>query len=760
MLRRIALLGKAAPRRIVAVAALVLVGAALYGVPVSGSLPAGGFFDPTSESAEASALLAEKFQRSDTQLVLELSSEDGAAGDTARRAGTWIADFLFDSPDVSDVTSAWTAPAPAAEGLISEDGRSGLIVAGVIGGEELAPGRADMLAQEVQAHVSETYDGVTLRAGGTGIMKAEATELTERDLLRTEMIALPLSFLVTVWVFGGLLAAALPMAVGLLAIAGSMSVLRLISLVTDVSIFALNVTVALGLALAIDYTLLIISRYRDELADGTDPDRALIRTMQTAGRTVLFSAVTVALSMSVMVIFPMYFLKSFAYAGVATVALAATAAILVTPAAIVLLGPRINALDVRRLARRVFRRPDPRPRAVNEFFWYRASKFISRRAVPVALAAVAFLVLLGIPFLSVRWGFPDDRVLPTSSPTHQLGDQLRNSYTNNLEAAVSVVIPNVASMAPAELERYGADLSRVADVTAVSTPKGVFVDGLNRGPPVAPTGVVDGSALLTVDSHAPLFTDASQLQLDRLHAVARPDGLPVQMTGIAMVNSDSVKAITSRMPLALALIAAITLALLFVLTGSVLLPVKALVLNLLSLTATFGALVWVFQEGHLGALGTTPSGTLVANVPVLVFCIAFGLAMDYEVFLMTRIQEYWSASAQTRAANDESVALGLARTARVITAAALVMLISFAALSAAQVSFIRMIGVGLALAILVDVSLVRLVLVPAFMNIAGRWNWWAPGPLVRLHNHIGLNEQAPEASFPDREHRPSNARSA
>ena len=263
----------------------------------------------------------------------------------------------------------------------------------------------------------------------------------------------------------------------------------------------------------------------------------------------------------------------------------------------------------------------------------------------------------------------------------------------------------------------------------------------------------DGSAFLTIISNASLFTDASESQLDQLRTVSTPADKPVELTGVAQINRDSSTGITERLPLVLAVIAAITFVLLFLLTGSVVLPLKALVLNVLSLTAAFGALVWIFQEGHLGAFGTTPTGTLVANMPVLLFCIAFGLSMDYEVFLVSRIREYWlSLPGKTRADNDEAVALGLARTGRVVTAAALVMSISFAALIAAQVSFMRMFGVGLTLAIIVDATLVRMLLVPAFMHVLGRWNWWAPKPLARLHERIGISE-APDDLIPPAEKR-------
>jgi uncharacterized membrane protein YdfJ with MMPL/SSD domain len=750
MLQRIARLAIAAPRRVIAVAFLVLVGAAIFGIPVAKSLSAGGFQDPTSESARAIQLLTDKFGQSEQQMVIVVTARAGAHSEQARHVATEIVQQLKRSPVVFNVSSAWSGPAAEpprlASDLVSKDGKSGLIVANLAGGENNAQKYAETLSKQVV----HDRDGVTVRAGGTAMAYTQINQQNERDLLLMESLAIPLSFFVLVWVFGGLLTAALPIALGGLAIVGSMSVLRLISFSTDVSTYALNLSSAMGLALAIDYTLLIISRYRDELAEGSGRDEALIRTMATAGRTVLFSATTVALSMAVMVLFPMYFLKSFAYAGVATVAFVAVAAIVVTPAAIVVLGPRLDALDVRRLARRMLSRPDPVPKPVEQLFWYRSTKFVTRRAVPIGLAVVALLALLGGPFLGVKWGMPDDRVLPGSASAHQVGDQLRHDFADDSATAVPVVVRDVRGVSPADLERYAADLSRVADVSAVSAPTGTFVAGNRVGPPTAPTGLAEGSAFLTVATTAPLFSQASVTQLDRLHAVPGPDGRSVQMAGLAQINRDSVDSITTQLPLVLGLIAVIAFVLLFLLTGSVVLPLKALVCNVLSLTAAFGALVWIFQDGHLGALGTAPSGTLVANLPVLLFCVAFGLSMDYEVFLVSRIREYWLVSVaarpvipdnkKIRADNDESVALGLARTGRVVTAAALVMSISFAALIAAQVSFMRMFGVGLTLAVLADATLVRMVLVPAFMHTLGQWIWWAPKPLVWLHARLGISE--------------------
>lgn len=750
MLHRIARLAIAAPRATVALAALATVVAAVFGIPVAKSLSPTGFEDPTSESAIASRLLADRFGQGDQQLVVILTSADGADSAEARASATAIVNDLRQSSHVASVTSAWTAPPAAAAQLVSRDGKSGLIVAGITGGERDAPNYASALSEQIL----RGHDGVTLQVGGPAMVNAGITEQTQTDLLLMESIAIPLSFLVLVWVFGGLLAAALPVMVALMTIAGALAVLRLITFTTDVSIFALNLSTAMGLALAIDYTLLIISRFRDELADGAPRDQALERTMVTAGRTVLFSATTVALSMAALTLFPMHFLQSLAYAGVATVTFAATVAVVVTPAAMVLLGSRLDSLDVRRL----LRRSEPAARPVEQQFWYRSTRFVMSHAIPVGLAVVTLLVLLGLPFLGVKWGFPDDRVLPSSAAPHQVGNQLRSDFDANPATSVSIVIPDANGLEPGDIAQYAADLSRVPGITAVSAPMGTFVSGVQTGPPSAATGAAQGSMFLTAASSAPLFSPSSETQLDQIHALAGPGGRSVDITGTAQTNRDTVNAIMSRLPMVLGLIAVISLLLLFMLTGSVLLPLKALVLNVLSLSAAFGAMVWIFQDGHLGALGTTATGTLVTNMPVVLFCIAFGLSMDYEVFLVSRIREFWLASGRTRADADESVALGVAHTGRVITAAALVMSISFAALTAAHVSFMRMFGLGLTLAILVDATLVRTVLVPAFMHLMGRWSWWAPAPLVWLHKHIGITHGESDPSDPTQRMVPAQRR--
>lgn len=743
MLQRLARFVIAAPRLVLGAALLVALAAGVFGVPVTTHLGAGGQQDPSSESSRVAQVLVEKFDVSDQSLVLLLSSNDGVRSPAVARVAAEIEGKLRRSDVVLSVASAWKVPPPAATELFSTDGKSGMIVAGLVGGENEAPKHA----AELISSIGHDRDGVSVRAGGMATAYGQITTQTERDLIRVESLTIPVIFVALVWIFGGLNAALLPLVVGIFSVLGSMSILRALTCVTDVSVFSLNLITALGLGLAVDYSLLIINRYRQEVADGLSREDALILTMRTAGRTVLFAALTVALALAGLVLFPMYFLRSFAYAGVAVVAMSAVAALVIVPAVITLLGDRIDALDVRAGIRRVAGRPRPKPKTVTATFWYRTVKTVMAHAVPVAGAVVALLLFLGLPFLDVRLGFPDDRTLPVSESARQVGDELRSNFSNDDATNLSLVVANAP--APAQADHYAADLSRVPDVTSVSAPTGTYANGVMVGPAVEPTGFKDGTAFFTVQTTARPHTAAADRQLDALRAVPVPDGAANALIGgQAQRDRDAVTGIMSRLPWVIAIMALVTFVLLFILTGSVVLPVKALALNFLSLTATFGALVWIFQQGHLGGLGTASTAAIASNMPVLMFCIAFGLSMDYEVFLLSRIREYWIASARTRADSDEAVALGVARTARVITAAAVIMAITFAGLIAAQVSFMKMFGVGLTIAILMDATIIRMLLVPAFMRIMGSFNWWAPRPLARWHERRGIADEpaAPEAT--------------
>ncbi|MEY1676394.1 MMPL family transporter [Gordonia sp. ABKF26] len=732
------------PKRVLLGALILLVVCGAYGATAAEHLLAGGYSDPNSGSARAEKVLDETFNRGGVQVVLKLDGPDGvdiSRDPTARAVGDDIVAVLNRNQYVQDqILSVWANPA-LDSALVSRDRTSTLIIASLDGGEDSAPAHAE----EIEDALAGVRDGITVQVGGQGLVFAQVNEQTAADLLIAEAIAIPITFIVLIFIFGGVLAAAVPVGIGIVSIILTFALLRVIGSVTDVSVFALNLTTALGLALAIDYTLLILTRYREEVEHGLSRPDAIVRTLATAGRTVAFSAVTVALSLSALVLFPQYFLRSFAFAGLGVVVVAAVSALVLTPAVLMLLGDRIDALDARKPLRRLLRLPPARPVEPEDTWWYRLVQWVLRHALPVAAVVTVFLLVLGAPFLSMKLGFPDDRVLPESASAHAIQQEIRDDFEDDLSAAVTVVVRGPVD--DATLAAYTRALSTVGDVNSAGSSAGTFVRGAQAAP-----GSPDDSRgdvhVLQVSTDRDPMSESGIAQLDELRAVPQPTGTETLFSGLAAATDDTVGSIYAHLPWVLGLIAIATFVLLFLFTGSVVLPLKALVLNILSLSATFGAMVWFFQEGHLGGLGTTATGTLSATMPVLLFCVAFGLSMDYEVFLLGRIREEWLRSDRTRAASDHAVALGLARTGRVITAAALLMSIVFAAIAASEVSFMRMFGVGLTLAVLMDATIIRMFLVPAFMRLAGRANWWAPGPLRRLHDRIGLTEEAPEVGHP------------
>jgi putative drug exporter of the RND superfamily len=535
-------------------------------------------------------------------------------------------------------------------------------------------------------------------------------------------------------VFASAVAGMLPLAVGGFAIVGTLLLLRLLGDLTDVSIYALNLTTALGLGLAIDYSLFIVSRYREELRAGREPAAALLVTMATAGRTVLFSAATVAVSLLALLVFPLYFLRSFGYAGIAVVALAAVGALVVLPALLAVLGRRVDRLRLPIRRRRV-----ARPSAAGGGFWHRLATGVMRRPLPVATAVVALLLLLGTPFLGVRFGLPDDRVLPAGAASRQVADALRAGFAADESSALSVVATGIGDPTGRrqDIDRYATALSRLDDVSRVDALSGSYADGrrLQAPSPAAMRfAAPDGTWLSVVPSVASSSPRGEDL-VARIRALPAPFG--AQVTGPAAQLVDTKASLAAHLPAAAAIIATVTFLLLFLMTGSVVVPLKALVLNLLSLTAAYGAMVFVFQDGHLAdVLGFTATGTIDTSMPVLMFCIAFGLSMDYEVFLLSRIKEEHDRTGDTVAA----VAVGLERSGRIVTTAAALLAIVFAAFATSRVSFLQLFGVGTALAVVVDATLIRALLVPAFMRLAGQANWWAPAPLRRLHRRVGLRD--------------------
>jgi len=704
--------------------------AGVLGGAVAEHLTSGGFEDPDAESTRAEEAIVDAFGVDDPNLVLLVTAPTGTVDDAEiAAAGQALTEELAAEPGVANVASYWSlGNAPP---LRSEDSTQAMVLATIEGDDDQVDDRVEVLTEEY------TRDGttVTVAVGGFAEVFRQVGSTIESDLTTAEMIALPITLVLLVLVFGSLVAASLPLGVGVVAVLGTFLVLRVIAAVTDVSIFALNLTTAMGLGLAIDYSLFMVSRYREELRRGLDPDAAVVRTVETAGRTVAFSALTVAVSLAALLIFPLAFLRSFAYAGIAVALVAAVAAVVSLPALFAVLGPRVDKL--------VLWRREPKP--VGEGVWHRVATAVMRRPIPVAGAVIILLLALGIPFLSVQFALPDDRVLPEEASSRQVHDDLRDNFASNEAFAISVVAADAGDTGDAELDGYAADLSGIDGVARVDTRTGSYIDGAF----VFPAGAReerftadDAAWLSVVPDVEPMSAEGEQLVADIRDTTAP---FPVQVGGRSAQLVDLKDSIFGRLPLALGLIGLSTFVLLFLMFGSIVVPLKALVLNVLSLSATFGAMVWIFQDGHLsGVLDFTPTGALDVNTPILMFCIAFGLSMDYEVFLLSRIKEEHDRTGD----NTASVAIGLEKTGRLVTAAALLISVVFLAFATSDITFIKLFGVGLALAVLMDAFVIRATLVPAFMRLAGEVNWWAPSWLRRVHERIGIHEIGDEEPEP------------
>ncbi|MFI8289824.1 MMPL family transporter [Streptomyces sp. NPDC085614] len=720
----------ARPRLSLLVALVITALAVVAGSGVGDRMGSGGWEDPDAESTYATQVLEREFPASQPNVLLLLDAgaagvDDPAVAAEARRT----AERLDAEPGVSGVGSYWATGSPA---LRSKDGRQAVIAARIEGEEK----EAGEILQRIAPAYRGTHGPVEVSLGGPLAVRHEMQTVIQEDLLRAELIALPVTLVLLVMVFGSAVAALLPLGIGIVAILGTNAVLRGLTEFTDVSVFAQNLTTALGLGLAIDYALFVVRRFREELAAGADTRTAVGTTLRTAGRTVLFSALTVAVSLAAMLVFPQYFLRSFAYAGIAVVLLAAAAALILLPAALMLLGDRVNALDLRRLfvRRRAARAGDGAGPAGSGRSdeggagWARTAALVMRRAPVFVVATTAGLVLLGLPFLGVKFGTADDRQLPSTSESRVVQDQLRDGFPGSPGGGLTVLAEGGAT--PAQYADYR---ERIADLPGVER-----VDG-----PVTSGSGARAHAYFTVVPEGEAVGEGAQRVVGELRAQEAP--FDTSVTGAAAVLTDSKDAIADRLPWAAAIIVVITLLLVFLLTGSVLIPLQAVVLNALSLTAMFGAVVWVFQEGHLsGLLGFTATGDIETTLPVLMFCVAFGLSMDYGVFLLSRIKEEYDATGD----HEHSVRFGLRRTGGLITAAAVILAVVMVAIGTSRVTNTKMLGLGVALAVLMDAMVVRSLLVPSVMKLTGRLTWWAPGPLRRFHDRFGISEGGDTAAAP------------
>ena len=714
LLERIADLVLARPRAIVGlflglVAAGGVYGGGVLGDPVTEALSPAGYEVGGSESTAAQAALADRFDTGPSNLVLLVDTggpggiDDAATASAADR----LADRLAGFPDVADVVSYRAGD----DGLRSADGRHGLITARIVASEEDVYDRAEAVREEL----SGPFDGLEVAVGGSAMANLEMVEESERDLLRAELIAIPVTTLIMLLVFRSVVAALLPLVVAAVAVVGTAAALKGLSELTLVSIFALNLTTALGLGMGVDYSLFAISRWREERAAGAPPDRALRTTVLRAGRSILFSGLTTAATLAALLLFDYPLLRSLAVAGFAVVLLAMVGALVALPAAMALLGDRIDRFSLRR----------PPARPVEQGRWYRLARVVMARPGLTIVATAAALLALGAPFLRAEFGLPDDRVLPDSAEARRVADVIRSDFDTARFGTLAVVAPGGAVDDP-DLSTYAAEISRLDGVAGVETTTGIYVDGDGVAPSpdpdrfVAPDGG-DGAWLAVVPAVEPISAAGEALVAD-IRGLDAPGEFLVG--GESARQVDNLAEIRAKLPAVVVWVIAVVGLLLFWSFGSVLLPLKAVVLNLLSLTAAFGAIVWIFQDGRFsGVLGFTPTGLVDAQTPILIFCIAFGLSMDYEVFLLSRIKEEWDRTGDTRRA----VAVGLQRTGGIITAAAILMAAVFLAFASGNVTYIQLVGIGLALSIIADATLVRTLLVPAFMVVAGRWNWWPSG---------------------------------
>jgi uncharacterized membrane protein YdfJ with MMPL/SSD domain len=703
-------LARLAQRRsklIAALAAVFFLVAGALGSGVADRLDPYGADDPATETVKASEQLERDGFRP-TGLVVLI---DRPVSDRTRSFAKRLGGRLARDPDVASV-DGYGLGGPRA--FVANDGRSAYLAVA------LKP-TDDREWQDAGERISETLaDEPGVKVGGPALAQAQVNDQVESDLQRAEMLAFPLLFLLSLLFFRSLVAAALPLLVGGLAIVGTFLALRVASEMGSVSIFALNLTTGLGLGLAIDYSLFIVSRYREEIAKAGPGLTAMRRTMATAGRTVLFSSLTVAAAMASLLVFPQRFLYSMGLGGTVVALLAAAVALLVLPAILALLGHRVNALAPKFLQRRA----DADARPASSGFWYRLARFVQRRPGRVAIAATVLMVTLGLPFLSIEFTSVDAQVLPPDRSARQVDDALRADFPPFRDTPLHVLVTHAERGAVPEIGRQVSSLDGVAQVR----------------PPIA---FENGDVLLSAISTAPFLAGTSQDTLKAVRALEPPGRAQLQVTGATADFVDFQSSLRDHMPTAAAIVIVTTLLILFLMTGSVVLPIKALVMNVLNLSAVFGILVFVFQDGRLeGVLDYTSQGGLEQTMPVLLFAMAFGLSTDYAVFLLSRIKE-----ARDRGASDsESVAIGLERTGRIVTAAAVLFAIAIGAFATSEIIFIKENGLGTALAVLIDATIIRALLVPSLMELLGKWNWWAPRPLMRLHQRFGVSETAGPAS--------------
>lgn len=714
---RIASLASRRPWRVIVIALLFLGVSVVVGAPLTANLTAGGFEDPGAEFVQAREQLEDATGANPGPGLIALVEPGTDVRTGAGRAEVeQVAATIAEDPDVRQVVTAFDG---GGEALISEDGTASYIAA------YFAP-IGDDAVEDAAARIGDALaENEDVSLGGVAVVGEQVGSIIGSDLARAEALAFPIIFLLSLWVFRGFVAALLPSLMGGVVIFGSFLAIGLVNEAMTLSVYALNLAIGLSLGLAIDYSLLIISRYREELAAVGPGREALLRTLQTAGRSVLFSAVTVAAALAGLMVFPQRFLFSMGLAGVMVALIAAAIALLVLPAVLALLGPRINSGAPRFLRSRSEEADQP----VTSGFWYRLSNAVMRRPGIVAAVTATTLVIVALPALNINFTSVDASVLPTSASARQVSDTIDSEFPTDLSEPIYLAVdaPDTPE-AQAELAEYAGRLAALPDVALVTDP------------------AVVGEGTWRIDVYAGAES-LSQESQDLVAAVRdTPAPFPALVGGLSASFVDQKESLAAHLPWAIAVIALTTIVALFLMTGSVILPIKAVLMNVLTLGATLGLLVWIFQDGRLeGLLAYDSSGALDLTQPILLGAMAFGLSTDYAVFLLSRIKEAHDAGLGTK----ESVAIGLQRTGRIVTAAALLFAVAIGAFATSEITLIKELGVGTALAVLIDATIIRALLVPSLMALLGDWNWWAPRPLRRFHERFGWSETGPRGSGPE-----------
>jgi uncharacterized membrane protein YdfJ with MMPL/SSD domain len=702
-------------RYVVVTAFIVVLVAGGYGVGVFGHLGKGGFDDKKSDSARELAQERAVFGSKNIDLIVLYRSATMTADEPAFKAAVDSTLAGIPRGTTTAVLTPWMTKDP---GMVSTDHHAVQVLISLAGADQAKQSdNNDLVEPALKARGLETDI-----AGPWAVYKG-VNETVASDLQRSELITLPLVLILSLLIFGSLVAALMPVMVGGISVIGALALVRVITNFGEVSVFSINVISLLGMGLAIDYALFIISRYREELTtlpadDPAAPAKALATTMQTAGRTVLFSGFTVAAAMSALLVFPQNFLRSLGYGGITAVLVGVATALTVLPAVLLLLGRRIDA------GRLPWRRGKPVAVDGDHGAWARLAHAVMARPAIVIVVIVGLLLLVASPFLGVKWGSVDYRVLPPGQPAHIAAVKLNQQFGKEKSTA-NILLPSTDD---AEVTAYTARALRVPGVLDVRT-----VDHRQ------------GDTLLRATWMGNSQTTASRTIVQDLRAVPGPGGDHVLIGGLSANTVDLLASIKQHLPWMGGIIIAVMLVLLFLAFGSLVLPLKAVVMNLLSISASFGVITWIFAQGHLqGLLGYTSTGFLDATQPIFMLAILVGLSMDYEVFLLSRVREQWDRSEHSDLSPDDrnaqAVAVGVQKTGRIITSAALLLAVVIGGFSTSGIVFMKMIGVGMLVALLVDATIVRALLVPATMKLLGRWNWWAPAPLRRFWERHGIRE--------------------